>query len=572
MRRIFFCLLTLPFTPLLAQENEDHLSRRISAHLAIKDAPAAVLEAKNALLLYPNSPLIYAGTIKALAEIGDEQQMMRVWEKFAKLDKDKANDRELIEAMGWGILQKVSKSPSLVLREMSHIAALFSQDAKGITILFEGMRDPNHAVRTQAVKLAGHCRDQRLVDEVQRLFATEKIWSVRLQLIKAIGGMKITSMQSELEALIASPETSLTEKKSAINALLELQDDIDPERIRELSESNRRGLRELACHLAAHFQCHAAVTYLMRLTKDPHSEVRAAAFQALADLNPKEHSADLLLLALKGCKEANDPSSLSAAYLLALLDKDKARETFQKALFGPRKETRWLAAAVLSSTGGHGIDQLVRAFHTSDDPLVRLNLAFGMIGQGQETKAAASLIQEVLLSDTPLSVHHTGKFRVITSLPQEEGAEFPPEVENQMLRLELLNLLFILKASGAQETLVRFLNSYSTEISAMATALLLSEGDETAVDAIKGLLENPKAKIRLQAALILSMWSREESAIQTLEEEYPKSDTELKARLLEGMGRIGAMRSVPFLLKQLNEPSETLRLIAAIALIQCLNH
>ena len=76
----------------------------------------------------------------------------------------------------------------------------------------------------------------------------------------------------------------------------------------------------------------------------------------------------------------------------------------------------------------------------------------------------------------------------------------------------------------------------------------------------------------MQAALILSLWNREESAIQALEEGFALSDCDQKARILEGLGRIGSTRSVPFLINVLKEQSQTLRLIAAMALIQCLNH
>ena len=98
------------------------------------------------------------------------------------------------------------------------------------------------------------------------------------------------------------------------------------------------------------------------------------------------------------------------------------------------------------------------------------------------------------------------------------------------------------------------------------------KGDEEAIKVVRQLLQDPQPRIRLQAALILSLWSREENAIQTLEEGYPNSNWELKARILEGIGRIGSTRSIPFLIHVLKEPSQTLRLISAMALIQCVNH
>jgi HEAT repeat protein len=136
----------------------------------------------------------------------------------------------------------------------------------------------------------------------------------------------------------------------------------------------------------------------------------------------------------------------------------------------------------------------------------------------------------------------------------------------------LLNLLAILKAPETQQAIREYLMERSWEISATAAALLLTEGDESSIELVQQLLQDGQPRVRLQAALILSLWSREESAIQALEEGYQNSDWELKARILEGLGRIGSTRSIPFLINVLKEPSQTLRLIAAMALIECLTH
>jgi hypothetical protein len=167
-----------------------------------------------------------------------------------------------------------------------------------------------------------------------------------------------------------------------------------------------------------------------------------------------------------------------------------------------------------------------------------------------------------------------GLFSGITpQLPHNsEDPLTPPEIENQLLRLEMLNLLAILKVPDAHQAIREYLSRRSAEISAAAAALILTEGEESAADLVRELLHDPVPRLRLQAALILSLWSREEGAIQALEEGYLSSDWELKARILEGLGRIGSPRSVPFLIDALHEPSQTHRLIAAMALIQCLNH
>jgi HEAT repeat protein len=146
------------------------------------------------------------------------------------------------------------------------------------------------------------------------------------------------------------------------------------------------------------------------------------------------------------------------------------------------------------------------------------------------------------------------------------------EMDNQLARLKILNILAILKEPGAQDAIRQFLAERSWGISGAAAALLLTEGDDDAVALVQELLQDKEAKVRLQAALVLSLWSREEAPIQELEKGYANSEMDLKLKIIEGLGRIGSMASVPFLIGRLEEPSQTLRLIAAMALIQCLNH
>ena len=167
-----------------------------------------------------------------------------------------------------------------------------------------------------------------------------------------------------------------------------------------------------------------------------------------------------------------------------------------------------------------------------------------------------------------------GMFEAIINKPSPLNRDSltTAETDHQLLRLELLNLLAMLKVPDTESVIRKYLNERSSEISATAAILLLTEGDEAAIELVQQLLQDTQPRVRLQAALILSLWSREESAIQVLEEGYVKSDWEMKGKILEGIGRIGATRSIPFLIEVLKEPSQTLRLIGAMALIQCLNH
>ena len=566
----FFLILALP---LYAFSNEEYLTRRVQAHLTIRDLSIAVEEAKQALGYYPRSASLHEGQIRALARLGDEKKMLEVWDAYVKAFPEKALNRDLIEEMAWGVLNKANRSSSLVMRQMSLLAAFFSQDAKGVTILHLAMRDSNYAIRALAVDLAGHFRDRKLIEEIKHLFKNEKVWAVRQKILEAIGKMKIISLRPDLEALIASNESLPGEKALAIAALLELLDTINRCEIEKLSSSNRSGLRQLACQVIVHFQSSRDIDQLLLLVSDSHSVVRLEAFQALGQLRPDNKA--IFEAARIGIKDANYQVALSAAWLLTLYAPQEGQQAFIRHLNDRRSEVRAFAAAALGATGHYGLALILDNFQKHPDTYVRLNLALSLIGLRQSTQDAANLVMQMLiLEKEKWRTIEVGFFEaIVNKLPKIiNDSSIIPEVDNQLLRLELLNLLAILKAPGTQEAIREYLMERSWEISATAAVLLLTEGDESAVEIVKHLLQDQQPRVRLQAALILSLWSREESAIQALEEGYAFNDRELKARILEGLGRIGSMRSIPFLINVLKEPSQTLRLIAAMALIQCLNH
>ena len=133
-------------------------------------------------------------------------------------------------------------------------------------------------------------------------------------------------------------------------------------------------------------------------------------------------------------------------------------------------------------------------------------------------------------------------------------------------------MLAILEYPQAANGLINFLQKKNWGVTGISAAVLLTECDESPVDLVKSLLTHPQYKVRIQAALILALWGRDAEAIAVLAQAYPTANRDLKERILEGLGRIGDRSSIPFLTDCLNEPYPSLRVIAACALMQCLNH
>ncbi len=553
---------------------EERFARKIQAHLTIEDINSAIEESQQALIQFPNSQKIFSGYIEALARRGDEKELIKIWDQYLLLFPDQMKNRELIEKMAWGILNKASKSSSIIMREMSLLAAFFCQDMKGIHLLLQGLGDSNYAIRGTAVKLAAHFKDQALIDQVKILFYKENNWSVRKEIISAIGKMKIVDLKDQLKAIIANDESLAAEKALAIASLLELLDTIEKSELEKLKGCNRSGLRQLACKAISYFSLNGHLDILIELTQDAHPDVRMEALQAIGKLRPKGLDDKIVTIAKKGICDSNSSAALTAAWLLCLYSPLEGQKEIQYYLQDNRREVQLFAAAVLKATGHYGIELMLNQVYSHKDPYVRLNLAIGLIGQRVLVPFATETIQKILLTEKEAWRKETfGIFNFITNkpVPLEDGMN-SHEIENQLLRIELLNVLGIVKAQGIDQTLRDYLSEKKWEISASAAILLLTEGDEHAIEKVQEMLGETQLIVRLHAALILSLWSRDEVPLQTLEEGYQKSDWEMKVKILEGMGRIGSSHSIPFLTHALKEPSQTLRLIAAMALIQTLNH
>lgn len=572
-RIIFFsCILS---SSLLFSWDENQLFRRIENHLIIHDYASAKEEAKNALQKYPNSVVIHESMIKTLACLGQEREMMKIWKIYSDKFPEKKKNRDLIEQMCWGIIKKASNSQSLHTRLMALLGSFFGQDSRGVAILAKGMNDPNALIRAASVELAGSLHDTRLVNEMKRLYHEEKNWAVRQYVLKAIGKMKLKELSNELLALIASDQSSAEEKALAIKSLVKLLDELRRNEILQLAQSNRAGLRLLACQAISHFRLDRDVDQLINLANDNHPEVRTAALQALGLVRPSQNK-DIMELARKRVRDFDYKAAISAAWLLTIYSPTDGKEAFMPFLSNENQEIRLFAAAALNGTGRYGVNLSAQVLKRHPDPYVCLNLAMGVITQQQAKNEAAKIIYDVLDSrkDKWVSIEE-GIFsyiapRNITKIETESDST--PEMENQIVRLEVLNFLAMVDSAKAEESIRQFLLERTWGISGTAAALLLMEGNDAAIELIEQLLNDENDKVRVQAALVLSLWSREEKPIEILEKSYPAADKDLKAKIIEGLARIGSMRSVPFLLEVLNDPSQYLRIIAATALIQCLNH
>lgn len=572
----YFFIFLLSVTCAFGAEESERYVRRVQAHLLIQDSSGACKEAAEGLKQHPRDTILWEAYIRSLAKAGNEKEMMSAWEHYVAIYPKAYENRKLLEDMSWGVIEKGASSTLPIVRLMALLGAFFSQDAKGVDILYTHLSDPNASVRAISVELSGHLRDAKLGEAIMRLLREERIWKVRLEAIMAAGSMKLYQMKPDLTAIIANDKSAAEEKAAAIQSLVNLLDTADRAEVEKLSKSDRAGLRILSCQVVAHFGLTRDLDCMIGLLKDHCSEVRGSALEAIGKLDIRELSGKPVAAIVE--QYLNDPDekvAITAAWVLTKHDPEKGQKAFQQLLRKESRDTRLMAAAALAACGKYSLPLSLKAFQEHPDSFVRMNLAFALIGQRIETDAACEALYEGLTSSQERWMwKEEGFCRVLapSDLKFADAADNHPEEVNQLVHLEVLNIIAMMKYPKAQEAIVKFLQEKTWGVSAMASSLLLTEGDDASIELVSQLLNHPSPKVRVQAALILSLWSHDEKAIGVLQEAYATADRDMKGRILEGLGRIGAQSSIPFLVDKLQDPQQSLRIIAACVLLQCLYH
>lgn len=570
MRFLLFLFLLAGFS----LNADDQSAKRIVAFCVIGDYQAACAEGKIAFQHNPKDKKIWDAYLRALAAGGHEKEMIALYNDYYQTYKlSNEESRESLEIVAWGVLGKASHSSSPLIRILGMLAAFMTEDARGVSILSKQFQDNNAVIRLAAIEMASQLRDKRLQDDVLNAAKSDTNWEVRLAAIRSLGKMGIKEGKPLLTALLDDPRSSIEQRLAACESMVNLTDSASLQDVERLIESNRAGMRQLSCRIAAHFKVSEASSLMVRLLQDTHADVRAGALVALGVLeDPTTHT----LQAIEKAFDDPDPDvKIAAAWALTHHSPSKGQKLFETFFKTATTDQKRKAAAALSGCGPCALPLSQELFKHSRDPYISVNLAFGLIGQRVNTQASLGVLADQVVNNEDRWMYlESGYYKAVVPSKVRHNPAVPqhPESVNQMTRLEILNILAVMDYPNIQQVMKKYLQNRPWGVSANATALMLTEGDENAIHVVEALLDDPSIRIRMQAALILSLWGRSPKAIQTLESCYADAQREEKEKIIEGLGRIGDASSIPFLTERLREQNQSLRIIAATALLQCLYH
>lgn len=553
--------------------------KRVYNHLLIDDPYSAITEAQTHLKSYPDSKPLRLALIRALCAQGNEVEALEEWNKIVIDHDELLRDRSSLEMLAWGVLNKGGGSNQLVIRLNVLIGAMMTKDAKAIPLILDALKGSNSFLRAVAVGMAASYGDLPLQEEIARLLKEERVWHVRLELIKAAGQLRMTETRERLIEIIGDSRTLAEEKVAAIVSLVNMYDSVEDRELAGLIRSNRAGLRQLACEVVSHLNLKDKANLLLPLLSDAHSDVRVSALNTFALLDVNEINGESVMKIERVARLMEDrvPEVSITASWLALLKGERRgairlKRWIQK---GELKNAR-LAAAALAISGQKGVDLSIKMLKKQTDPYVQVTLALGLIGQRVATDLACRVIDTHLKIGELWMWDNTVNplFRSLAPSQVRHMSQIPnyPCVIDQITRLDLLQVLCIMDYPKAKEAVKEFLQTQTWGAVGTAAAMLIQEGDDEALDVVRSLLNDKEEKVRIQAALILALLGGDTDAVKVLKEVYPKVGKELKIQILEAVAKVGDAESIPFLLERLNEPFQVMRVVAATAIIKCLYH
>lgn len=554
---IFFCLV---ITPLLGSEKE--ISREIENHLILRDFLMAVEAAKKGQNQFPNSLMVQEAALKAFCRAGREEEALRtfqIWLKLAQCEPP----RRIYEELGWGIIKNGSNSSSPLIRSVALLAAYFAQDVHALKMLEKGLTDSHAQVRLIAAEVAGKMQDEAMKHQVVKRMGKETDWEVRLALIRALGMMKIHTQKETLLEIIASSHATMEEKGAATESLLALLEKIPKGELEILARSERAALRALAAEIITYLQDEEGIELLKRLTHDERAEVRGQAALGLAILRvPPDAHFNMLI------HDRSFAVQLAAAYGILLSGSREADKWIEEALLRANLDEARIAAAMLAASGAYGQNLAKIALKRVSDFYVKMNLSLAIL----DKEALDILFQGLTENQERWSRDQKGVFRPLVPSKERHHPFIPgwPETINKETRLELLSLLAVKEHPKALLAVRQFLKDKDWGVSGVTSALLLTEGDDGAEELVRALLKDPEENVRLQAALILSRWDKEEDTTDILIQNYVSLDREKKEIVLQTLGKIGSKKAMSFLISEMGSPYASMRLIASASLLRCL--
>jgi HEAT repeat protein len=393
---------------------------------------------------------------------------------------------------------------------------------------------------------------------------------LRPELIRALAAHPNAENQRVLTQFLQRFDLTSTERRETAAALARQNAGVAEEDIERLITSESAGQRLLACCLVEEYGRDLGSIDLSPLVEDALPDIRLAALQAM-----RIQRMPVKDVAARLCHDVDPCVRASAAWTLLFEGEEEGHHCLMKALRSPDPRLSHYAGLVLAHGGQEGAEMAAELLQRVRDPLARVNLALGMVGEGVERDQAIEALVESLQSrqERWCRFQRGACLSGVSAqrLHAQELSLAQAVAEDLLTRLQVLGAVASVDPEAARAPLRQLLQGLQRQVAGQAGVQLLMEGDAQDLSLVRAMLDDPSPNVRVQAALLLAGLARDTTARVHLEAAYDQAPRETQERILESLGQLKDKASLPFLRSKVQEPFEGLRIIAASSILQVLN-
>ncbi len=551
---------------------------KISYHLLIRNDTEAASLSTQAIESFPYSSNLRKLYIESLSSIGSEKKLLRAWQQFSRDFPDQKYEDQVLELVAKGVLHYAEFSEPYLSKQYRYAVSDAFTDASSVESLKEAFHDSNFAVREMALNAVLSHGDDVLCDEIVDLLERERMPSVRRKALEVLIRVKGEEAKPIAESMLKNPNLSYFDRLSLILALLDGKDSMERSELEQLAQSSQAIERLIACYTYAYYGIKENLDLLKAMIYDPILDVRIQALTSLGHLRINQidgESVDALMQPI--IEGENKELSLLASWVCMLSDCSNQKHCFRDFLYHSNQKIRLQAASLIGYSLPYTQDLAEEFFQTHSDKYVRLNLSAQLLVHRVRVKEAQDQVFDFLQHPETAQFKASMPYPMETIWPvqlvdnfEKQISGVPSMVHSEVVQFCLLNLLAVLEDPRAYGAISDFLETHHSNAALASMPQFIRAGSAQLLDLICSFFDHPDLNKRIQAAALVAMLKKEEKALQILYDAYPQVDRRLKEMIVTIVGQIGAKDSIPFLMEAIYEPSQSMRIVAASSLMQCI--
>lgn len=544
---------------------EDTAQEKISLALALHDVYQAKRLLEDVQKKNPNDPKTQELLFDYFIELKDFENIQSLYNKLPPEQKETLSS-PLCEKIAWVVIKQAAESSHPRIRAEAALAAAGTHDSQGAHILEYLLTDPHQEVQRLAFELASVYKDACIQERAEEL-AKKHSQEVKLQAARLLARQKAPCAEKILLELMQDESFSESNLLQLVQALSSLKK-ADIAWIKEAVVSRSPAVRALAAALMQEKPLPEGLSLLIPLLKDPSFPVKEMAATCLGLYQSLLPDTSALLPAFSSLLHDSSPYLHPTAAWALYLSKEKnlreeAARWFEKEILSSSKERACIATSRLIRTGKEGIPLAQKLLTKAYDPYVQLNLSIYLLLHKASTEKAISTIRSACSAKTLFGHQQLGFFPLIGSAPAHDpSVPRLPEAQDLYFRLSMLALLHYSRETISPKDLEAILHERTIGVSA-ATAQFLFQEMLPLDEVLTPLLSHEEEHVRIQAALLLAIFSRSQKAALTLLEEYQKASKAGKELVLLGFSLLPVNKTKSLLFPLLFDQSQALRTRAA---------